>query len=263
VNLRGARALISRTWMRNLSGWGFEWMLAFGHLIETLVYMFVWVTIARQKSLPGIERDELVVYYLIMMVLHEITYPGAHYSIGAAIRSGGFSTWLLRPLSPIFSVIASDLADKAISVSFTLLTTFILGLVLQPAIHFTFANLLLFLLAAALAYFLRFLQAYVLALLAFWTERADAFLKLSDTLLFIFAGQVAPFALLPHGLQVTAAILPYRYMLGFPVEVLQGQLSPAQLGLGFLMLLAWIGLSLLAHQVVWKRGLRRYSAVGG
>ena len=40
--------------------------------------------------------------------------------------------------------------------------------------------------------------------------------------MFVFAGQVAPTALLPGGLRTAAEWLPFRYMLGFPIEVLLG-----------------------------------------
>jgi ABC-2 type transport system permease protein len=57
--------------------------------------------------------------------------------------------------------------------------------------------------------------------------------------------------------------MPYRYMLGFPVEVLMGRLSQEQIGGGFLGLGIWILVALLLHRVVWRHGLRHYSAVGG
>jgi len=263
VNLRGGVALITRSWLSYLASRGFFWVLALGHLMPTLIYMFVWLTAVGQKNINGFDRDGLIVYYLAMMVLHELTYAAAEYDIGWAIRSGGFTTWLLRPLPPIYESLSSNFAGKVVGLPFTLLAAFLLGLILQPKANFTFASFLLFILALVLAFMLRFLMDYVLSLLAFWSQRSDALLRLSDTLLFLFAGQVAPFALLPSRFQVVAFILPYRYMLGFPVEVLLGRLSPLQVRQGFLVLMVWILFFSLLHQLVWKRGLRHYTAVGG
>ena len=85
--------------------------------------------------------------------------------------------------------------------------------------------MLAFIPALLLAWLLRFFWGYWLALLAFWATRADALLALQDTLVFLLAGQVAPVALLPGALQPAATRLPFRYMVGFPVEVLTGQLD--------------------------------------
>jgi ABC-2 type transport system permease protein len=263
VNLRGGKALIFRLWQSYLASRGFFWVLALGHLMPILIYMFVWMTAASQNSVGGFDRDAFVVYYLAMMVLHELTYPSSNYTVGDVIRTGGFSTWLLRPLHPIYEAIGTDFASKAVGMPFTILVALGLWAVLRPAVQFTAENLFLFFLAMLLAYTLRFILAYALALLALWSQRADALLNLNDTLLFLFAGQVAPLALLPQSLQNVALLLPYRYMLGFPVEVLMGRLSQAQLGGGFLGLGIWILIALLLHQLVWKRGLRHYSAVGG
>ena len=263
MNLRGGKALVSRLWMSFFASRGFMCSLALGHLMPSLIYLFVWMTAAKQSSLGGFNQDEFVLYYLAMMILHELTYAASSYSVGWAIRSGDFSTWLLRPLHPIYEAIGMDFAGKGISVPFTILIAIVLGLILRPAVHLRPGNILLFFLAVILAYFLRFLLDYVQVLLAFWTQRLDAMMKINDTLLFLFGGQVAPFALLPHTLQIVAAFLPFRYMLGFPVEVLLGRLPPGQIWEGFLGLGVWILITILLHQIIWKRGLRHYTAVGG
>jgi ABC-2 type transport system permease protein len=263
LNLRGGKALVSRLWMSYMSSRAFFWVLAFGHLSSSLVYMFVWITAAGQGVVGGFNRDEFVVYYLVLMVLHEFTYPVSNYTVGDVIRYGGFSTWLLRPLHPIYEAVGTDIATKAVNMPFTLGLALVLGLLLRPVVMVAPQNGLLFIPALLLAYALRFLMAYVLALLAFWSQRADALLSLNDTLLFLFAGQVAPIALLPTALQTAAMLLPFRYMLSFPVELLVGKLSSAQVLAGFTGQLVWLLAAFLLHQWVWKRGLRHYSAVGG
>jgi ABC-2 type transport system permease protein len=76
------------------------------------------------------------------------------------------------------------------------------------------------------------------------------------------AGQIAPLTLFPHWIQVVADILPFRWMLGFPVELVLGRLTPAQALLGLAAQAVWVVLSLIAIRVVWRAGMRVYSAVG-
>jgi ABC-2 type transport system permease protein len=52
-------------------------------------------------------------------------------------------------------------------------------------------------------------------------------------------------------------------MVGFPVEVLVGQLAAGELVVGFAMQLGWLLVAVGLYQFVWRSGLRRYSAVGG
>ncbi len=82
-------------------------------------------------------------------------------------------------------------------------------------------------------------------------------------MIFLLAGQVAPVALLPGILQSLAIVLPFRYMIGFPIELLIGQLNPAQLLTDFAYQFAWFVVAAALSLLVWRIGVRHYTAVGG
>ena len=64
-------------------------------------------------------------------------------------------------------------------------------------------------------------------------------------------------------MQALATVLPFRYMLGFPVEVLLGQLDGAQLRAGFAFQTGWLAVAAALFVALWWAGTRRYTAVGG
>ena len=86
---------------------------------------------------------------------------------------------------------------------------------------------------------------------------------MQDALVFLLAGQVAPTALLPGAMRTVATVLPFRYMVGFPVEVLTGQLDRVTLLTGFALQVGWLIVALALFTIMWRNGLRRYTAVGG
>jgi len=263
MNLQGGWALIRKSLFRYTSDRGFFWTLAFGWVMGPLVYLFVWMAAANEGTSGEFGKDDFIFYYLCMMVINQLTYPVSNWTVGDVIRFGWFSTWLMHPVPPVYEAIATDIATKMICVPFSLAMTVILGLVLRPTLTFSLSAVLMFIMALLLAQGLRFLLAYVLALLTLWSDRADALLRLNDTLLFLLAGQVAPTALLPGILERVAVMLPYRYMLGFPIELLMGRLSRAQIWEGFGWQMGWLAVVAALHQFVWRRGLRHYTAVGG
>jgi ABC-2 type transport system permease protein len=57
--------------------------------------------------------------------------------------------------------------------------------------------------------------------------------------------------------------LPFRYMVGFPVEVLLGQLSTPGVLTGLVYQIGWLLVAWLAFRAMWRQGVRRYAAVGG
>jgi ABC-2 type transport system permease protein len=123
-------------------------------------------------------------------------------------------------------------------------------------------SIALFLPSVVLAAALRFLLGWVLAALAFWTTRVSAVANLFDQVGFIFAGQIAPLALMPGLLQSIAYVLPFGYMLGVPADILRGGLTVDQALWRIAGQAIWVGIAYVAFQLVWRAGLRQYSAVG-
>ncbi len=263
MNLRGGWALIRATWLSWVQHRGFFFLLAFGWMIPPLIYLFVWSTAAGGGAIGGFTRGQFVAYYLILILVNQLTYSQTNWTVGDVIRYGGMNQLLLRPLSPFFDAVSSEVAGKVVYMLFVIPATALLALVLRPEAEITMTNALAFVPAVLMAWALRFLWGYALALLAFWATRADALLALQDALVFLLAGQVAPTSLLPGALQTVSTVLPFRYMVGFPVEVLLGQLAPAGVLTGLAYQAGWLLIAWLAFRAMWHHGVRRYAAVGG
>jgi ABC-2 type transport system permease protein len=263
MNHRGGWALIKSTWSSWIQHRGFFFLLAFGWMIPPLIYLFVWSTAAGGERIGSFSRGEFVAYYLVLILVNQLTYAQTNWTVGDVIRSGDLNPWLLRPMAPLYHAISTEIAGKVVYMIFLIPVTAILALVLRPELHTTTQEVLAFIPTLALAWALRFFWGYWLALLAFWATRADALLAAQDALVFLLAGQVAPTALLPGAMRALATVLPFRYMVGFPVEVLTGHLDRSELVSGFVWQVAWLAVALALSAAVWRRGLRRYSAVGG
>ncbi len=263
MNYRGGWALIKSTWLSWMQHRSFFFLLAFMWMIPPLISLFIWSTAAGGETIGTFTRGEFVAYYLILILVNQLTYSQTNWTVGDTIRYGNMNGLLLRPMSPVYDTLASEIAAKVVYMAFVIPITAILALVLRPELHVTLQNGLAFVPALAMAWALRFLWGYWLALLAFWATRADALLALQDSLVFLLAGQIAPTALLPGPMQKAATVLPFRYMVGFPVEVLTGQLDAAELLTGFVFQVGWLLVAVALFSILWRVGIKHYSAVGG
>ena len=263
MNLRSSWALVKGLWLSWLQYRSFFFILAFGWMIPPLIYMLVWYTAAGDQGLAGFTRGEFAAYYLVLILVNQITFAQTNWTVGDMIRTGQMNQILLRPIHPIMDAVAAEFAGKLVYLIFDVPIVALLALLLQPQMDFQALNGLLFIPALLMAWALRFFWGYWLALLAFWATSADALLTLQDTLMFLLAGQVAPVALLPGALQTAAIVLPFRSMVAFPVEVLTGRLNGTDLLTGFAIQAAWLAAAVILYRLVWTRGLRHYAAIGG
>jgi len=263
MNHRGGWALVKSTWASWIQYRGFFFVLAFGWMIPPLVSLLVWSAAARGGDVQGMSPGAFAGYYLLVILVNQLTYAQVNWTVGDVIRYGGLNTWLLRPIPPLYNILSSEAAGKIVYLIFVIPIVAVLALVLKPELSVTLPGAGWFVLSLVLAWALRTFWGLWLALLAFWATRADALLAVQDSLVFLLAGVVAPINLLPEVMQSLARMLPFRYMIGFPVEVLSGQLNGSQMAEGFAIQSAWLGLSLLLCALVWRQGIRRYSAIGG
>jgi ABC-2 type transport system permease protein len=116
--------------------------------------------------------------------------------------------------------------------------------------------------ALLMAFLMRFLLEWTLAQAAFWTTRTSAINQIYYVLALFLSGQIAPITLFPSPIRMAATILPFRWMIGYPVELLLGRLTPTEALTGLAVQAVWLALSLVLMRVVWRAGIRVYSAVG-
>jgi ABC-2 type transport system permease protein len=239
------------------------WLL--GQVLDPVIYLIVWSTVsaAGGGSVGGYTTGDFAAYFLVLMVVNNLTYTWIMWEYEYRVREGTLSAALLRPVHPIHGDIADNLSSKVMSSPFILLTAVLLGVVFQPTFHLEGWAVVAFLPAVALAFALRFLVEWTLALAAFWTTRVSSLNQLYFVAMLFLSGQVAPLTLFPPAVQTVATLLPFRWMISFPVELLLGNLTPQQTVVGFGAQTVWIAVSVVLLRVVWRAGVRVYSAVGG
>jgi ABC-2 type transport system permease protein len=169
----------------------------------------------------------------------------------------------MRPLPIIYEAVAADIALKIVCMPVVIVLVAGLAVILGFGSTAASAGALLFIPALLMSCLLRFLSSYMVSLLAFWTGKIDALLAVNDTLVFLLAGQVAPTVLLPGMLGTASTLLPFRYMLGFPVEILSGMLPYPEIVKGLCIQAFWLLGVILLQKVVLNKGIRRYTAIGG
>lgn len=228
-----------------------------------LVMMAVWLTIAADGPVGAYDAKAFVAYYLALLLVRQLTTVWVAWELDNDIRLGELAPKLLRPMNPIHSHIAMHLGDKLFRL-ITVVPFILLVIYFMPGLPYQAdpATVALFLLSLALTLAIRFLAQYCIGLLSFWTTQSLAINEMLYAAMLMFGGVIAPLEIFPPALQVWADRLPFRFMLSLPVEIVMGRVRQGELAWALGVQLIWLLAALLLYALLWRAGLKRFSAVG-
>jgi ABC-2 type transport system permease protein len=114
-----------------------------------------------------------------------------------------------------------------------------------------------------LGYLLCYYLKVALGLLAFWMTESVGVFNVFFMFQFLFEGSVMPLDLLPGWAQRIGELLPFRYFYFLSMSIFQGKVDAVTAHRELIAQLLWCGGAYLALRVVYRLGVRQYSAVGG
>ncbi len=234
-----------------------------GMIAEPVIYLVVWTTIAQSQGgvVGGYTAGEFAAYYIVWTLVRNMNIVFTPYGWEFRIRRGELSGMLLRPVHPLHYDLAYFAGWKVVAIILWLPIAAILALIFRPTLSPTLLEVGAFFVAIWGAYLVRSMLLWALGLITFWTTRVGAIFELYFTLELLLSGRLVPISLLPRWAQQLAGFLPFQWAFGYPIEVLIGQLTPQQILYGFGMQALWILIGLGLIGLLWRFGIRRYSAV--
>lgn len=236
------------------------WLI--GTVIQPVVSLVVWRTVAGSGSIQGYTGADFAAYFLVLMLADQITFTWIMWEYEFQIKSGQFATQLIKPVHPVHRHVADNVTHKLITLVVLLPTFVVLAVLFRPTFHTTLADFLLFFPVVLLGAAIRYLVEYTLALAAFFTTRVSALNQVYMSLLWFLSGMLAPLAILPGPLRTIADVSTFRSMLAFPVELALGRLDAQAVASGVAMQLAWLAVAYGCFWLFWRVSVRAFSAVG-
>jgi ABC-2 type transport system permease protein len=229
-----------------------------------LVMLAIWHAVAADGPVGRFDQRAFTAYYLGILAVRLLTSSWVVWQLSMEIRDGTLAAKLLRPIHPIVALSADHLSALPMR-----------ALVISPVVAILVAvagdrllrhdPLLVAVLGASLAgaWLLIFFTMVLMGSLAFFVESALGVFELWLGVHAILSGYLVPLEVLPGWLRRAADVLPFRFMLAFPVDNLVGLMSRRQALLALGAQWAYVVLfgALALH--VWRVGLRRFAAFGG
>src|SRR4051812_3012824 len=239
----------------------------FFSLFHLAVVFILWGAAFRGKTeLGGFSLNQTLTYFITLLVLmFFISAFNEDYQISEEIRTGLINQFLLKPINYFGYRFSIFVAARLVTGGLVFLPLIVAMPVLKD--HLTFPHELwrleVGLPAMALSAIIQFSIAYCFGMLTFWFLEIQGFVILSMAVETLLGGQIFPLDLLPAWAYRIAQCLPFYYQMYFPGAILTGRIDQPQVLQGLVIQVAWVIALLGLNQLLWMRGLRRHTAVGG
>jgi ABC-2 type transport system permease protein len=209
---------------------------------------------------------QMIAYLLLVHISRMFSsMPGLAHGIAYEIRDGTLKKYLLQPLDMIGYLLSYRAAHKCAYITMSALPYALLFFVCRGFFDGLPDPLTMlgYVAALLLGFVIGFSFECCIGMSGFWFLEVTSFLYVVNTLTFFLSGHMFPLDLLPPWMVTVFDWLPFRYLAYFPAAVFLGKIRGLELLGGLVLAAAWAVVLVLLARLLYRRGLRHYSAFGG
>jgi ABC-2 type transport system permease protein len=216
------------------------------------------------ETLFGFTFAQMVAYTVIAQLVSRLVRTGFEYDLNYDIKSGSLDRYLVKPVGYFGYRLFAFLGDKVVSTGVMGLLLAVAVAILSAALGFTvtLAGVALFACALVVAFVLNFLIFWCVGLVGFWLTEIGFLFEAVRIVIIAASGGIFPLAVFGPSLERVLNLLPFRFTIQFPTEILTGRIPQTEILPAFAVAGVWIVALFGLSQFVWSRGLRRFAAVG-
>ncbi len=233
-----------------------------------IVQCFLWTAVFRNSPdsvVYGYTYGQMITYVIIAALVAQMSSTGFQWEIAYDVKDGGLSKFLAQPVNYTLYRVFSFFGKKLSQILLLTVMTFavLTGCTFFLDFELSLTRILLFFVFISFAIMINFLIYYCLSTLAFvMLEVWGVFTLANQTILFL-SGGVFPLDVFGEKMNAVLAFLPFKYIVYYPINVLNGRLAPEEIKAGVMVEMVWIALLAILACLLWKKNMKMYVAVGG
>jgi len=234
-------------------------------IITVLINFFLWQAIFQSnKNVFGYQEPQILTYMILITLIESVVLSTQTQKVAYEINSGALSRLLIVPINFFTFNFIRDLSDKTINTICAMIEIPFLLIILKPPVYIqtNFLWLILFVFTLIFAAIIYFEINMILSFIGFWSKETWAPRFIFYILLMFLAGNYFPLDILPHPLYQIFLLMPFSYLVFFPLKIYLGNLTFSFVFNGLVVALLWIFLLWYFMYFLWNRGLKVYTAEG-
>ncbi|SES64161.1 ABC transporter permease [[Clostridium] polysaccharolyticum] len=244
------------------------WMDLLSFVFPLCIQYFMWTGIygsSRNQVIYGYTLGQMLVYAVYAAITSRLVSVSFVGEVNNDIKQGGFAKYLVRPVNYLPYQGACFLGEKIMNLIFA--TLLMIGIsiffILHYGVQFTLATFLFYYFSLILAMILNYFIYICFCSAGFWMKDGSGAIFIMTLVGNIVSGGIFPIDIFSKNIQTVLRMLPFTYTTYFPVSIIDGNLDQSGIIRGFALQAVWIVAMCVVTDVVWKKGVKSYTAVGG
>lgn len=221
-----------------------------------------------EAKLAGYNLNEMVAYLLLVHISRMFSsMPGLAHGVARDIRDGSLKKYLLQPIDMISYLITYRIAHKMAYILMSAVPYAILFFLCRGYFaevgwpdpwRFT-----AYVVSLLLGFVIGFFFEASIGMIGFWFLEVSSFLYVVMTLTFFLSGHMFPLDLLGPFWGEVLKSLPFQYLAYYPAAIFLGKVQGEALAWGLCVQFGWAVAFIGLSRLLFRMGLKRYSAFGG
>lgn len=236
--------------------------------LPIVIQCYLWTAIFRNSSSTTVfdyTYPQMIAYSILSILTSRVVAAGFENEISADVKEGSLSRFLVQPFSYFYFRVFKFLGDKFIRIAVLVAINAIVVAVLHFTLDFElrWQAVIGYFVVMPLSLLMNFSIFYCLSSISFWVIESWGIFATFSLLAGIASGSLFPIDVFGASVQRVLEWLPFQYIIYFPVNILSGKVSGADVLSGMGIQVIWIVVFLYLSKLLWQAGMRRYEAVGG
>ncbi len=236
-------------------------------LFNPLIFYLFWKSVYHENSMTFSDwsLSNVASYYFFLVIagsllIVHIEEDVAHWDI----QQGGLSRYLLKPFSYMKMKFFEELPWRIIQGFFGVFVLVLFSIFFGNLLSFVKIPFGIFLasIIVILAYSISFIFKMIVGISALWFTDFSGLQQVLEAILIVFTGSLMPLAFLPDIIHQLALVLPFAYIIYFPILAVQGKMQVWESLRVIGVQLLWVMLLLSFYKFLWKKGVKLYTGLG-
>lgn len=238
----------------------FIWVLS--DALQPLILGVVWSAVARSGGILSI--SQVITYFFLVTLVSKLTKDWSVNYVTDVVISGEFSKYLLKPFNYLAETFGISIGARVLRITMLIPMLLVAFFIFRGRFEIinSFENIMLFILALLIAFLINFLLGNTFALISFFVNQIIGLRTFYEHAVIFLSGEGIPLVAYPSWAKFWLEILPFRYTLSFPIEILMGTISPNEIFYGFVISGIWILILVVMYKLLFRLAVKKYEAYG-